>query len=367
MPPTTWICPPGPLQIFAVGVFTAMGAEPDIANEVASHLVRANLSGHDSHGVIRIPAYLEQADSGTLHPAARPTIARETEVAAVVDAHRGFGQYSTLFALDWALGRAQRHGLAAVAVRHSTHIGRLGEYTERAAERGAIAVVTVGAAGPRVGGVALHGGVGRFLGTNPWSFGVPGVHRSMVFDAATSVVAEGKVRVAQAKGTELPPGSLIDRDGRPTRSPGDFYEGGALLPLGGEVAGHKGYGLGMASALIGGLGMIDDADPTNVGAPGPQSSPGPRGRIGGVFLIAIDPGAFGNGEHYRAMVEETLAEAKRMPPGPGQVDVLVPGEPEQLSRTRRATEGIGVAEASWNDLAAIAERFKVPLPEHRPA
>lgn len=361
------ICPSGPLQIFAAGVFTAMGAEPDIADEVASHLVRANLSGHDSHGVIRIPSYLKEADSGTLLPAARPTIARETEVAAVVDAHRGFGQYSTLFALDWALARAQRHGLAAVAVRHSTHIGRLGEYTERAAERGAIAVVTVGAAGPGVGGVALHGGVGRFLGTNPWSYGVPGVHRSMVFDAATSVVAEGKVQVARAKGTVLPPGCMIDRDGRPTRSPGDFYEGGALLPLGGEVAGHKGYGLGIASALIGGLGMIDDADPTTVGAPRTRSTTGARGRIGGVFLIAIDPGAFGNREHYRAMVEETLAAAKRMPPGPGQMDVLVPGEPELLSRTRRATEGIGVAEATWNDLAAIAERFSLPLPEHRPA
>jgi hydroxycarboxylate dehydrogenase B len=367
MAPAMWICPPEPLQTYAVGVFTAMGAEPDIADEVASHLVRANLSGHDSHGVIRIPAYVKEADRGTLRPAARPTIARETEVAAVMDAHRGFGQYSTLVALDWALGRAQRHGLAAVAVRHSTHIGRLGEYTERAADRGAIAVVTVGAAGPKVGGVALHGSAGRFLGTNPWSFGVPGVHRSMVFDAATSVVAEGKVQVARAKGAELPPGCLIDRDGKPTRSPGDFYEGGALLPLGGEVAGHKGYGLGMASALIGGLAMIDDTDLTNVGAPGPQSTPGRRSRIGGVFLIAIDPAAFGNGEHYRAMVDETLAEAKRMPPASGQTDVLVPGEPERLTRTRRATEGIGVAEATWNDLAAIAERFSVPLPEHRPA
>jgi LDH2 family malate/lactate/ureidoglycolate dehydrogenase len=183
----------------------------------------------------------------------------------------------------------------------------------------------------------------------------------MVFDAATSVVAEGKVRMAQAKGTELPPGCLIDRNGKPSRSPGDYYEGGSLLPLGGESAGHKGYGLGFASALIGGLSMIDDPEPIRTGAPQPA------GRVGGVFLLAIDPGAFGDEEHYRAMVEETLIAAKDMPPAPGRTDVLVPGEPEVLSRDRRATEGIGVPEATWSDLAAIAERFSVPLPEHRPA
>jgi LDH2 family malate/lactate/ureidoglycolate dehydrogenase len=113
--------------------------------------------------------------------------------------------------------------------------------------------------------------------------------------------------------------------------------------------------------------MIDDAEPARLGVPGPQSSPKPRGRVGGVFLLAVDPGAFGDGERYRAMVEETLAAAKRMPPAPGRTDVLVPGEPEVLSRNRRATEGIGVPEATWNELAAIAERFNVPLPEHRPA
>jgi uncharacterized oxidoreductase len=365
MSPTMRICSPEPLQAFAAGVFRTMGSARDVADEVARHLVQANLSGHDSHGVIRIPAYVKAADRGALRPAARPTMASEADAVAVVDAHRGFGQYSTLFALDWVLERVHRYGLAAVAVRHSTHIGRLGEYTERAAAQGVIAVVTVGAAGPGVGGVALHGGAGRFLGTNPWSVGVPGVHRSMVFDAATSVVAEGKVRVAHAKGAELPPGCLIDRDGKPTRSSGDFYEGGALLPLGGEVAGHKGYGLGLASALIGGLSMIDDAEPTEVGPQGPQAVPEPRGRIGGVFLFAVDPGAFGNADHYRSMVEEVLTAAKRTPPAAGRTEVLVPGEPEVLSRHQRATAGIGMAEATWSDLAAVGHRFNVPLPEHR--
>jgi len=358
---------PEPLQTFAANLFRAMGAGPEIAAEVAGHLVRANLSGHDSHGVIRIPQYVKDADRGDLVAGARPTMVHETPVTAVIDAHRGFGQYSTLFALDWAVPRARRHGLAAAAVRHSMHIGRLGEYTERAAAGGLIAAVTAGLAGPGIGAMAAFGGTGRFLGTNPWSVGVPGANRSMIFDAATSVVAEGKVRVALAKNAPLPPGCLVDRNGTPTRAPADYYSGGALTPLGGEVAGHKGYGLALAAALIGGLCMIDDADPTRIGAPSPERPSGPRSWMGGVFLLVVDPAAFGDADHYRAMVDETLGAAKRMPPAPGRDAVLLPGEPEALSRTVRAARGIELPEATWKDLTALAERFDVPLPRARPA
>jgi hydroxycarboxylate dehydrogenase B len=187
----------------------------------------------------------------------------------------------------------------------------------------------------------------------------------MIFDAASSMVAEGKVRVAHAKGTKLPPGCLIDRNGKPTRSSKDFYEGGMLAPLGGEVAGHKGYGLAMASALIGGLSMIDDADHAQIGARQTQPATDARSRIGGVFLFALDPAAFGSPDRYRAMVEETLAAAKRVPPAPGREEVLLPGEPEAQSRQRRMTEGISIPEATWTELGAIGKRFSVPLPEHR--
>jgi LDH2 family malate/lactate/ureidoglycolate dehydrogenase len=357
---------PESLQAFAAGVFRAMGADTDISAEVAAHLIRSNLSGHDSHGVIRMSQYARDADGGELRPAARPTVVSETEATGVIDAHRGFGQYSTRFALDWALGRARQHGLAAVAIRHSTHIGRLGEYTERAAESGMIAILTVGVAGPGVGAVAAFGGTGRFFGTNPWSLGVPGLSRSMIFDAATSVVAEGKVRVALAKKAQLPPGCIVDRDGNPTRAPEDYYAGGSLMPLGGEVAGHKGYGLALASALLGGLGMIDDPEPTRAGSPAGQH-PDPRGRIGGVFLLAVDPAAFGSAERYRAMVGETLGAAKRMPPAPGRDEVLLPGEPETLNRALRTTGGIELPEATRKELAALAERYHVPLPTPRPA
>jgi len=357
------LIPPEPLQRFVARILLAMGADEEVAAEVARHLVRANLSGHDSHGVLRIPQYVAQADGGELVPSARPTILSETATTAVVDAHRGFGHYSTAFALDWAMGRAREHGLAAAAVRHSAHIGRLGEYTERAAGRGLIAIVTVGMAGPGVGGMVLHGARGRFFGANPWSIGIPARGRPpMVFDGSTSTVAEGKVRFARAKGVQLPSGCIVDREGNPSTNPEDFYAGGALLPLGGEAAGHKGYGLALASALVGGLAMIDDAEPTLAGASVTQATDDSRGRIAGVFLIVVDPAWFGDADHYQTMVGETLAAAKRMPPGAGVAEVLVPGEPEVRTRERRGREGIALPDATWQDLVDVAGRFGVPVP-----
>ena len=363
---TIVLCPAAPLEAFAAGVVRALGADDEVSREVGRHLVRSNLSGHDSHGVRLLPAYVAQADRGDLAPAARPVALRETEVAALLDARRGFGHFSTMQAMEWAVARAPRHGIAAVAVRHSTHIGRLGEYTERAAAAGLVGLVTVGAGGPGVGVMSVHGSRARFFGTNPWSIGVPGVSQPMIYDGATSVVAAGKVAVAGASGSLLPPDCLLDRDGQPTQDPATLSAGGVMLPLGGAAAGHKGSGLAMASALIGGLGMIGDAEPTMVGAAPDPGVTDTRGRIGGVFVQAVDPACFGDPAGYRALVEAHLAAAGRMPAAPGREDVLVPGEPERRSRERRGQEGIPIAAATWAELGKVAARFGVPLPPARP-
>lgn len=356
-------CPAGQLVEFVDRVFRCSGAEPDIAGEVASHLVRSNLSGHDSHGVIRVAQYVGQIDKGEIVPSARPVVLRETPSTALIDARFTFGHFSTAFALEWVLDHARQAGVAVAAVRHSCHIGRLGEYTERAAERDLVGIVTVGVGGPGVGGLALYGARQRFFGANPWSFGVPAADRSpMMFDGSSSAVAEGKVRLARAKGTLLPEGCIVDKDGNPATDPEDFYAGGALLPLGGPVAGHKGYGLAMASMLIGALAMIDDDNPSLVGAAIRQEVNDERGRAAGVFVMAIDPAFFGDAVRYRAMVSESLAAAKRMPPAAGADEVLVPGEPEVRMRAQRTRDGVPLPEATWNDLVAVAERFGLPLP-----
>lgn len=353
-----------PLRDFVNAVCQAVGAPAEVAAEVATHLVRSNLSGHDSHGVIRIPQYVAQADRGELVPGARPSLLRETAVTALVDAGRGFGHHSTAVALQWCLEHARGQGIAAAAVRHSSHIGRVGEYTERAAAAGMLAIVTVGAAGAGVGGVMLHGGRTRFFSANPWSFAAPGRTRWLMFDGSTSTIAEGKVRLARAKGERLPPDCIYDAYGRPSTDPDDYYAGGALVPLGGTAAGHKGYGLAFASALFGGLAMIGDGDHSLIGAPSvPEGAPR-RGQIAGVFLQAIDPAAFGDAGAYRDLVESTLETAKAQRPGAGRSEVVLPGEPELRSRAERGRAGIRLPETTWGDLAAVAKRYGVALPAH---
>lgn len=365
------ICPAGPLREFMQQVALAVGADEAAASEVAHHLVRANLSGHDSHGVLRMPWYNQQVKAGQLKPGVQPRIIRERGATALIDAGQSFGQYSTIFGLHWAIKAAREYGTATVALRHSTHIGRLGEYAERATAEGMIGIATYGVAGPGSGIVVPFGGRERFLGTNPWAFGVPTTEENpMLYDAATSTIAEGKIRVARAKGAQLPPGCIIDESGQPSTTPDDFYAGGALLPLGGATGGHKGYGLAMSAALIGGLAMIDDdiEGSWDVGARHGRSdevAAGPSGHITGVVLIAIDPSFFGATEQYRALTGATVAAVRDVQPTEGTERVLSPGEPESQTRARRERDGIPLAESTWAELAELGREYNIPLPEVR--
>jgi len=317
--------------------------------------------------VIRVAHYVGQADRKELIPSAWPTLARESGVTGLIDGHTGFGHMATAFALDWATAKAREQGVAVAAIRHCTHIGRLGEYTERAAEQGFVSLLTVGVAGSGIGGVALYGSRRRFFGANPYSIGVPARGRDpIIFDGSTSMIAEGKVRVARANRTPLPPGCIMDKDGNPSTDPEDFYAGGALLHLGGEVSAHKGFGLSMLSALLSGLSMIDDSEPNLVGAPVlPDAEM--RGRSAGVLLIVIDPARFGDPEHYAQMVSETVDVAKQVPRKPGVYEILVPGEPEARARAVRMREGISLPEAAWKDLVRVAQRFGVSMPPEFPS
>lgn len=339
-----------PLRRFAGAVCRALGAADDAADEVAAHLVRANLAGHDAHGLARLADYEAEAGAGLLVPAARPRLVRETAATALFDAGRGLGPHSTAVALAWCLERARTSGLAAAAVRHSSPVGRVGDYGERAAASGMLAVVTVGMAGPGAGSTVLHGGRDRFFDANPWSFAAPGRERPLVVDGPSSTASEADVRLARAKGEALPPDWVTDRYGRPSTDPEDLELGGGLVPLGGAMAGHRGTGLAFASALFGALAMIGDE----------AARPGVAG---GVFVEVIDPAAFGDPDAYRDLVDATLRAAAAARPGAGRSDVPLPGVAEARARADRRRAGIRLPDATWADLAAVAERLGVSLPE----
>ena len=261
---------PHELRGYLARIFEATGTPADDAAEVAGHLVEANLKGHDSHGAIRTVHYVVSVQEGRTRPAAAIEVERETLTTAVVNGNWNFGQVVAREAMRIAIAKARAQGLAAVGGYQSAHIGRAGAYGEQAAAEGMVALGFVNGHGASAF-VAPFGGTARRLATNPLFVAAPtgDPDAPFVLDMATPVVAEGKVRVALNRGAELPPGSIVDGDGRPSTDPHDFYGGdppgsraqGALLPIGvtpdygaggdGGV-GHKGYALALIVDLLGG-------------------------------------------------------------------------------------------------------------------
>ncbi|HEX5417285.1 MAG TPA: Ldh family oxidoreductase [Chloroflexota bacterium] len=311
-------------------VFAAAGTPDDLAEDMAQILVESNLVGHDSHGIIRIPAYVKQIREGTLVPGARPEILEETGGSALVDGKYGFGHIAAAFATEVAVRKAKESKAVVVGVVRCNHIGRLGEWGSRAAARGVVAIVTVGGGGGTA--AAPFGGAAGALSTNPISVGIPGGETpDMLVDFATTVVAEGKIQVARAKGAQLPPGCILDKDGNPSTNPDDFYNGGVMLPFGG----HKGYGLSMIVEMLGGALV-------------PGAAYNRDGRGGGAVILAFDASTFQSSADYGQAADKILQRVKAIPPATGFNAVLLPGEPEQLSKADRLANGVPVPEATWN-------------------
>ena len=244
------------LEQLITAIFERAVAPTDHASCVAAHLVNANLAGHDSHGTIRVPQYIDLIDAGRIKPAATMEIVTRLPAAAVVDGRGGFGQVIVRDAMRLAIELAKQSAIGAVTVRNCSHTGRIGTYTQMAAEAGLVGIATVNSGGAGHA-VAPFGGTAARLSTNPISIAAPTDGPfPIVLDMATSVAPEGKVRTYLQADKPLPSGWIVDAEGKPSFNAADFYAGGAILPLGGP-AGHKGFGLGfmvdiLAGALSGG-------------------------------------------------------------------------------------------------------------------
>lgn len=331
--------PAADLRALATEILVTVGAAPADAAVVAASLVRSNLLGHDSHGVRRLPTYLDEVRAGRIDPAAHPMAERTRAAAVVVHCRRAFGQLAASRAVEELRAIAPEHGCAVATIRECNHIGRLGEYVGALAEDGLVALA-FGNADPTV---APFGGRERRLGTNPLAWAAPRAEGAapVVMDWATSSVAEGKLAIARDRGEEVTEGLLLDAHGRPSTRPADFYAGGALLPFGG----HKGYGLSVLIEIVGGL----------LSGVGIGSMPGYAGGFGTV-LVAVDVAAFAPPEDFRARVEEFCGELSRTPPAEGHREVLVPGDPEQGALARRGRDGIPIGQEEWLRL----QRLRTP-------
>ncbi len=334
-------------------LFVAAGATESNATRVAESLVDSSLAGHDSHGVIRIIQYIQAIEAGHLDPAAEPQVVTETPSTALIDGKWTFGQVSAEICMKKAIQQARGQGVAIAGLVNAYHIGRLGEYSEMAQQAGMIGMVLAGGfggvGGAKATGVAPFGGASAAFGTNPISFGLPaGEETGAMVDFATSAVAGGKISLARAKGAQLPPGCILDKNGNPTTNPEDFYDGGVLMTFGG----HKGYGLAVVTELLGqALTGSDLCSDEKLGG-------GVYTRSGSLFL-ALDPAVFRPARDYAAVADATLRRIKAVPPAQGFSEVLIPGEPELRSRARRREEGISLPDSSWQTLQQQAARCGV--------
>lgn len=322
--------------------YAGAGVEDDEARIVTGHQVESNLVGHDSHGVARTARYVTQIRAGEIVPGAPIEVEQDTPSTAVVDGHWGFGYRVTETAVRLGVDKARATGVGALTIRRQSHIGRLGGYADLAAREGMIALLMADSGmGPKT--VAPFGGAERRLGTNPLCIAVPrGDGDTAVLDMATSAVAVGKLEIARRRGEPIPLGWVVDVDGRPSTDPRAYYDGGAVLPLGGDQ-GHKGYGLSFMvetmCGLLTGLGFGVAAD----------------GRLNdGVFLLVLDPARFLEPARFRSMVQDFCEFLTATPPSAGSAGVLYPGQLEERTRATRLREGIPLDEVTWAELQELA-------------
>jgi hydroxycarboxylate dehydrogenase B len=309
------------------------------ASTVARRLVDSNLVGHDSHGVIRVGKYLEWVRAGWIRPNQPPSIVFESDAMAIIDGNRGFGQVAGEFAGALGTAKAAKTGIAMIGLRNCGHLGRVGDWAELAAAKGQVSLHFLNTSGAQR--VAPFGGSDRRLSTNPITIGVPvSGGDPVIVDITTSMVAEGKLFVAINKGEEVPEGWIVDKDGKPTTNPDDFYAGGALLTVGA----HKGSGLSIAVDLLAGALTT-----------GKSSDPQDTVLRNNMLSIYIAPHVYDADGTVSDEVSRFLRWVKASPPAvPGQ-PVLLPGEVERASRAVRAAQGIPIDDKTWGDLAAAAE------------
>ena len=326
-------------------ILVAAGTLETDAIVVADHLVQSNLSGHDSHGAGMLPFYVRGIRSGALDPRAHAVVEDGGGGILRADGRRGFGQVVAREATAAAMERARTSGVALVALRNASHVGRVGTYGEQAAALGFLSIHFVNVIGHTPLVAPFRGSDARFS-TNPFCVTLPraGGAPPLVLDFATSIVALGKTRVALNRGEQMADGVLIDAEGRPTRDPGVMWRSprGAILPFGL----HKGYGLALMCELLagavagGGTSATVPLEPERIG--------------NSMFSIVVDPLRFGAAEAIEREVRAVVDSVKASPPADPALPVLVAGEPERMARAERARTGIAIERATWDEIRTAA-------------
>ena len=334
------------LKSTIAGIVRLTGSTAEEADIVADHLVMANLSGHDSHGVGMIPKYIDCFHRGLVVPNTAVTCVNDAGAILQYDAKKGFGQRVAKEATAGAIARAKETGVALYTLANAFHIGRVGSYGEQSIAEGMVSIHFVNVADHRPSVAPFGGGEARFI-PNPVCIAVPGAGKQdpIVLDMATSKLALGKVRVAYNKRVQMEEGNLLDPDGVPTTDPGVMFPElrGALLPFGE----HKGSGLALMCELLGGM------------MSGGQTIQPARERMDGIINnmlgIVFDPNKLISSDTFSRELQATIDYVKSAKPQDPAKPVLVAGDPERVARAKRGKEGIPLDDNTWTGILEAGE------------
>jgi uncharacterized oxidoreductase len=323
-------------------IFKEAGCQRQEAERIASHLVEANLVGHDSHGVIRVASYVQWLRAGKVLANRTIQIVFENEAIAVVDGQFGFGQTVGKQAIQLGIEKCARHGVAVIALRNAGHLGRIGDWPLMAAEAGKVSLHFVNTTGAGIL-VAPYGGINRRLSANPIAAGIPiAGTRPLLLDMSACTIAEGKIRVALNKGARVPENCILDSQGQPTTDPRVFYADppGAIL----GIAGHKGYGLAvLCEVLAGALTGGGCSNPDNAGRV-----------VNGMLSIILDPTYFESDATFSNEIRRFIAWVKSSEKSTPNGEILMPGEIEDRTKALRLRDGIDIDETTWEQILETA-------------
>jgi len=340
--------PAGELEEFAKNVFIKVGLPSEDAALEAEVLVWANLRAVDSHGVLRIPSYVDMADRGDMNPRPSVRVEKETPATVLVEGDRAFGPIVTVYTMKRVIEKARRVGIGWGLIRNTTHQGAMAYYALMAAREG-MAGIAIVCSPPNM---APHGARAAGVHNSPISIAVPGGrHRPLCIDMATSVAAGGKLLLARDKGIPLPEGWALDRAGHPTT---DAKAATILVP----AAGAKGSGLAM---MFESLTSVMAGNPLLV--PALEGQEGAQRHRQNSVVAAVDIGTFTHVAEYRQHIDRMIDGLHALPPAAGFDRVLVAGEPEDQTMEARRREGIPLPPGTVANLRKVAERFALPVPE----
>ena len=342
------------LANFATALLTAKGLDPDLATTTAEVLVAGDMIGHDTHGVGLLPWYLEELDAGHMAKSGEPAVISDRGACFVWDGRLLPGAVLLARAVDQACDRAAHFGVVTAAIHSAHHTCALSVFLRRATDRGLIVQISV--SNPAAARVAPFGGTRPLLTPNPLAAGFPTAGDPILVDVSSSVTTTTMTQTLARKGGRFPEPWVMTADGRPSDDPRELTErGGTILPLGGALKGHKGFGLGLIVELLGqGLSGKGRANTT---APGPLTQ--------SAFLQVIDPAFFAG---LQAFTDQSthLAEACRAnPPADPAKPVRMPGDKASALLRQSQAEGVTVDDALWDSLLAVARSLEViaPVPE----